>query len=89
MPLLWPDAGAPHRVRQVYVHGNPEPNAWIDISATIDLKVEALRQHASQLSGWDPAEMIRAWAAETGKEKGMAYAESYRVIRLWAPDATD
>jgi LmbE family N-acetylglucosaminyl deacetylase len=89
MPLLWPEVGAPHRVRQIYVHGNAEPNVWIDISSTIDQKVEALKQHASQVSDWDPTEMIRQWAAETGKEKGMAHAESYRVITLMSPDAED
>jgi len=89
MPLLWPEVGVPHRVRQIYVHGNAEPNVWIDISSTVDKKVEALKQHASQMSGWDPAEMIRQWAAETGKDKGMEHAESYRVITLMSPEAVD
>jgi LmbE family N-acetylglucosaminyl deacetylase len=89
MPLLWPELGAPHRVRQIYVHGSSQSNTWIDISSTIDQKVEALRQHASQMGSWDAAEMIKLWAAETGKEKGMAYAESYRVMTLWSPEATD
>ena len=32
---------------------------------TIDLKIEALRQHASQFpDDWDPGEMVREWAAE-------------------------
>jgi LmbE family N-acetylglucosaminyl deacetylase len=86
MPLLWPEAGPPHRVRQVYVHGNDEPNTWIDIAETIGQKIAALRQHASQMGDWDPAEMIEEWATETGKEKGIAYAESYRVITLERTD---
>jgi LmbE family N-acetylglucosaminyl deacetylase len=89
MPLLWPEAGAPHRVRQVFVHGNDKPNTWIDISATIELKIAALKQHASQMGDWDPTEMIKAWDADTGKDKGMQYAESYRVITLERPEATD
>jgi LmbE family N-acetylglucosaminyl deacetylase len=86
MPLLWPEAGPPHRVRQVYVHGNDEPNMWIDITETLGKKIAALRLHASQMGDWDPAEMIEEWAAETGKEKGIAYAESYRVITLERSD---
>jgi LmbE family N-acetylglucosaminyl deacetylase len=82
MPLLWPEIGAPHAVRQVYVRGSDEPNTWIDISETIDQKVEALREHGSQMGDWDPTERIKGWAAEVGKEKGMAYAENYRVITL-------
>ena len=89
MPLLWPEAGAPHRVRQVYVLGNDKPNLWVDVTETIEKKIAALKQHASQMGDWDPTEMIKMWNAETGKEKGLAYAESYRVITLVRPDAVD
>jgi LmbE family N-acetylglucosaminyl deacetylase len=89
MPLLWPELGEPHRVRQVYVHGNDKPNVWVDIAETIDVKIAALRRHASQMGDWDPSEMIRAWSAETGKEKGLAHAEAYRVITLERPEAVD
>jgi LmbE family N-acetylglucosaminyl deacetylase len=82
MGLLWPDAGSPHRVQQVYVHGNAHPNTWVDIGASIGTKIAALRQHASQMGDWDPSVMIEAWAAETGREKGLAYAESFRVVTL-------
>lgn len=85
MPLLWPEAGPPHRIQQIYVHGNPHPNRWVDISATIEFKIAALRRHASQMGGWDPGEMIKSWNAETGREKGLAYAESFRVITLEHP----
>lgn len=85
LPLLWPELGAPHKVRYVYVHGHAEPNHWVDISETIDLKIAALKQHASQLRERDPGEMIRQWAAETGKAKGLAYAESYLLITLERP----
>ncbi len=87
MPLLWPEAGAPHRVRQVYVFGNDKPNVWVDVTETIEQKIAALKQHASQMGEWDPTEMIKEWNAETGQEKGLAYAESYRVITLERPEA--
>jgi len=86
MPLLWPEVGAPHQVGRVYIHGNGTPNVWVDVTETMEQKIAALRQHASQMGDWDPAEMIRAWGAETGKEKGLAYAESYRVITLVRPE---
>jgi LmbE family N-acetylglucosaminyl deacetylase len=89
MPLLWPEVGAPHRVRQVYVHGNGKPNLWVDVTATIEQKIAALKQHASQMGDWDPTETIKEWSAEAGKEKGLAYAESYRVITLERPEAVD
>ncbi len=89
MPLLWPEAGAPHRVRQVFVRSWDKANHWVDISDTVDVKIAALKQHTSQMGDWDPTEMIRAWAAETGKEKGLAFAESFRVITLERPETTD
>ena len=89
MPLLWPDVGAPHRVRQVYVYGSDQANVWVDITEVMDLKIAALKQHASQMGDWDPTERIKGWNAEVGKEKGYAYAESYRVITLERQDAVD
>jgi LmbE family N-acetylglucosaminyl deacetylase len=89
MPLLWPETGPSHKVHKVYVYGNDEPNAWVDISTTIEQKIEALKQHASQMGDWDPTERIKGWSAETGKDRGMAYAESFRVITLVQPEADD
>ncbi|MBC8264121.1 MAG: PIG-L family deacetylase [Anaerolineales bacterium] len=89
MPLLWPEVGAPHQVRQVYIFGHDEPNVWVDVADTIEQKIAALKQHASQMGDWDPTEMIKEWGAETGQEKGLAYAESYLVITLERSGAAD
>ncbi len=89
MPLLWPEVGAPHRVRQLYVYGNDQANVWIDVTETIERKIAALRQHTSQIGDWDPTEMIRKWSAEVGQEKGLAHAESYRVITFAPPPRAD
>jgi LmbE family N-acetylglucosaminyl deacetylase len=61
----------------------------VDVTETIEQKIAALKQHASQMGDWDPTEMIKAWGAETGKEQGLAYAESYRVITLGPSDGAD
>ena len=89
MPLLWPEAGPPHRVREVYIHGNANPNQWVDVSETIEQKIIALKQHVSQMGNWDPGDMIKKWNAEQGEKKGLAYAESYRVITLTRPDSQE
>lgn len=70
----------PHKVKRVYVHGSEKPDTWVDISGTIDVKLEALRKHASQLGDWDPEKMLREWAEEEGREKGIRYAEAYKVM---------
>ncbi len=85
MPLLWPETGEPHKVYRVYVYGNNEPNEWVDITETIDRKIEALKQHASQLVDWDPTDRVKGWAAKVGEEKGYTFAEGFRVFTLVQP----
>ena len=72
----------PHNVKRVYIHGSEKPDTWVDIGDTIDTKITALKKHVSQLGDWDPEEMLRKWAEEEGKEKGLAYAEAYKVMIL-------
>ncbi len=87
MPLVFPELRAeglePHRVKEVWVAAGTQPNTWVDISSTLDLKIAALRKHASQFTdGWDPGDMLRQWAAESGKEVGIPYAEVFKRIVL-------
>lgn len=93
MALLYPDLTAEglrgHKVNYVYVHWGKEPNVYIDIGDVIELKVEALRQHESQLGDWDPEEMIKEWSAESGKKVGFSYAEVFRRITLKPPISED
>lgn len=86
MTLLYPDLAAEglvgHKVSYVFVTFGERANYYVDITDTIDLKIEALSRHSSQLGEWDPAPMIREWAAETGKKVGFAYAEAFYRITL-------
>jgi LmbE family N-acetylglucosaminyl deacetylase len=73
----------PFRVRHILVASTDRPDTWVDISDTIELKIEALRQHVSQLDGRRDYEgMIRDWAVTNGAEVGLPYAESFmRILR--------
>lgn len=71
-----------HKVRKVYVEGWGGGDTWVNTTSTIDLKIAALRSHASQMRDWDPEPMLRQWSAEAAKGKEMAYAETFRVITL-------
>jgi LmbE family N-acetylglucosaminyl deacetylase len=73
---------APHNVKQLYVHGNEKPDTWVDISDTLDTKIEALKKHVSQVDTHDVDEWMHQWAEEEGKEKGMKAAEAFRVMIL-------
>jgi LmbE family N-acetylglucosaminyl deacetylase len=79
MPLMYPELGEAHKVREVWVQWAAEPNTWVDISETIDLKIQALLEHKSQV-GADVGPMVRNWALESGR--GLIPAESFRVIQL-------
>jgi LmbE family N-acetylglucosaminyl deacetylase len=87
MPLSFAEMGeeglAPHRVRQILVASTLTPDTWVDITDTIELKIEALRQHASQLDGRrDYVGMIRQWAVDAGAQAGLPYAEAFmRILR--------
>src|SRR3954447_20325309 len=52
-PHYFPEHSGPgmsvHSVREVYLSGTLEPNCWIDISDTLERKIDALFCHASQL----------------------------------------
>jgi LmbE family N-acetylglucosaminyl deacetylase len=72
-----------HKVRKVYVQAwDDKADLFVNISETIDLKIEALRKHTSQMRDWDPEPMVKEWAAGAAKGKEMAYAEAYRVVTL-------
>ncbi len=71
-----------HKPRKVYVSGRQEVSQYINVTDTIDLKIGALRAHTSQMKDWDPAPMVKDWAASLAKGKEMRYAEGFRVITL-------
>ncbi|MDO9086644.1 MAG: PIG-L deacetylase family protein [Anaerolineaceae bacterium] len=71
-----------HKVRKVYITGQQQTDIFISIDDTIEIKLAALRAHKSQFPNWDPGERVKQWAAERAKDKGMQYAEAFRVITL-------
>ncbi|HEY9075440.1 MAG TPA: PIG-L deacetylase family protein [Anaerolineaceae bacterium] len=73
---------SPHKVRKVYSHTWDKASLYVNIESTIEQKIEALRAHKSQMKDWDPAPMIRQWAAESAQGKEMLYAEAFRVVTL-------
>jgi LmbE family N-acetylglucosaminyl deacetylase len=73
----------PHAVNRMLLFFTPQPTAWVDVSETLEVKIAALREHASQLRR--PAELeerIRAWAQEEGWPIGRPAGEALRVVRL-------
>ncbi len=73
-----------HHVRAVYLSGTLEPDCWVDISPTLERKIDALFCHASQLTetgDWF-RDFLRTSAEEAGRAAGVRYAEGFRRLTL-------
>jgi LmbE family N-acetylglucosaminyl deacetylase len=82
-PELLEEGLEPHRIIELWIVGAPVQNHFVDVSDTIEQKVEALRCHHSQLgSHFDElADNIRRGLAQTGAKYGVAAAEEfYRAV---------
>ncbi|MDQ3442647.1 MAG: PIG-L family deacetylase [Chloroflexota bacterium] len=87
-PELLAEGLEPHKVSEVYLYATQNPDIWIDITDTIEVKLLALKAHASQVRDWDPSDMIRDWARESAAanpnkdESTDEYAESFKYFKL-------
>ena len=73
-----------HSVSAVYLSGTLEPNTWIDITKTLERKIEALFCHASQLveTGEWFRQFLRDSAEAAGRAAGVTYAEAFRRLAV-------
>ena len=80
-PWLAKSGLASHVVRRLYLFWPNDPNVRVDVTATIDRKIDALRAHASQIKEPDKLETrIREWATEVGEPIGAAAGEAFRLV---------
>jgi LmbE family N-acetylglucosaminyl deacetylase len=81
-PELLHEGLEPHSPKEVWMTGSNEPNIWVDVTDTLDIKIAALKEHRSQIK--DPEEMekrMRERLRRTDVDREM-YAESFRVLKL-------
>lgn len=86
-PELLAEGYEPHKVDELYLDLTYSPNLYVDISETVDRKIDSLRAHVSQLgTGEDfengAAKWVRQWSEEGGKALGVGAAEQFRVMRF-------
>lgn len=83
-PELARDEGlAAHVTPEVWLFASSAPDHYVDISATLDLKIAARLEHSSQTT--DAEALARDWrrrAAETGAPAGLAAAEAFKRLTL-------
>jgi LmbE family N-acetylglucosaminyl deacetylase len=81
-PELLAEGLEPHAPREIWLGVTNEPNQWVNVTETIDLKIRAVLEHKSQIK--DPAELgqrLRERLRRTDLD-GEFYAEAFRVIRF-------
>lgn len=86
-PLNFPEhvtAGlGPWKVAELYLWSTNEANQLVDIGASLDRKVAALRQHRSQFREFaDTERWVRRRAEELGERAGYSSAEGFRRVML-------
>lgn len=83
-PHYYPEAGAAHQVELLYLAGTLQPDCWVDVSGTIDVKAAAVACHTSQVG--EPGEWLRGAvrqrAEDAGREASVAFAEAFRRVIL-------
>ncbi len=83
-PELFYDEGLePYDVPEVWLYGPAEVDHVVDISQTLEQKIEAISRHVSQLR--DPAgtaDRLRTRAAEAGKRHDLPAAEEFKRLHF-------
>ena len=75
----------PHKVREVYLWSAEEPDTFLDITDTFDVKMKALYCHVSQVGEPTSARRERSMTRhrEVGKRIGVELAEQFKRIEVW------
>ena len=76
----------PHEVKEVWIPYWTSGDYLVDITPTLDKKIEALRKHKSQVAKpgrtWDFEKFMRKRHRDVGKKGGYRYAESFKRITV-------
>jgi LmbE family N-acetylglucosaminyl deacetylase len=80
-PELLDEGLEPFEIQNLYLASN-EPDTYVDITETMDLKLKALAQHASQLDIDEVEPWVRKRAHENGEAAGCEYAEAFKAFRF-------
>ncbi|MEX0651713.1 MAG: PIG-L deacetylase family protein [Actinomycetota bacterium] len=70
----------PYEIPNLWLSSN-EPDTYVDITKTIDIKLQALAQHVSE-EGEAAAPFVRERARQVGEEAGVEYAEAFKALRF-------
>lgn len=73
----------PHQPLELLLTRPEKADFIVDISDTMDKKLEAISKHASQLAHFpDWRSRIESWASMLGQKEGMKYGEAFKKIEF-------
>jgi LmbE family N-acetylglucosaminyl deacetylase len=82
-PELLDEGLEPFELRYLWIPSyEGDADTYVDITDTIEAKIEALRCHKSQIHDWPVDEWIKDRARQRGAAGGMEFAESFKTFKL-------
>ena len=81
-PELLKEGLEPHAPKEIWMSLTHEPNVWVEVNDTIDIKLAALREHKSQVKEPEALEKRIRDRLRRPEMDGEFYAEGFRVIRF-------
>jgi LmbE family N-acetylglucosaminyl deacetylase len=81
--LLKTEKLEPWRVREVWVMSHKEPDHFVDVTATFDRKIAALKAHVSQTAhNSEMPKMVREWGERNAKAQGLPEGRVAEVFKI-------
>lgn len=85
-PHLLDEGYEPHQVKAVWIVADESPDTFVDITEVMDIKLEALFQHESQVSDFEHAKtLVNEWCSNLAVLGGLPdgrKAEAYRFLQI-------
>lgn len=81
-PELLSEGLEPHSIKEVWLTLTLEPNLWVNVTHTLEIKLAALRQHRSQIKDPDSLDKRIRERLRRSEFDDELYAEGFRVIRF-------
>jgi LmbE family N-acetylglucosaminyl deacetylase len=85
-PELLAEGFEPHKVSQLWLGAAAQPNVFVDIGETLELKCDALRAHPSQL-GEDVVEFAKELSRWVAEGQDFEFGEAFRRFILETEEA--
>ncbi len=71
----------PHQVGEAFLYGTDQPDQWVNITNTFEVKMKAIECHRSQVDHLpELARRMSHCNKDYGTEKGYTYAEAFKVL---------